>query len=94
MRIDAYNSVNQIYQSANAKMNAKSKTVNGSSSDKFEISDTAKNYQLAKQAIKDAPDIREDKVAEIKAKMQAGNYTVTPSDFADKLIQSSETITF
>ena len=92
MRIEAYNAVSQIYQS-NSKMVAKTNSV-ANANDKFEISQTAKNYQVAKQAVSVAPDIREDKVADIKAKMSSGAYTVKSEDFADKVLNSASTITF
>jgi len=92
MRIEAYNAVSQIYQS-NSKMVAKTNSV-ANANDKFEISQTAKNYQVAKQAVSVAPDIREDKIADIKAKMSSGTYTVKPEDFADKVLNNASTITF
>ena len=92
MRIEAYNAVNQVYQS-NRKMATKTDSV-ASASDKFEISQTAKSYQVAKQAVNAAPDIREDKVADIKAKMSSGTYTVKSEDFADKVINNALPIIF
>ena len=46
MRIDAYNAVNQIYQTSQIS-NAKTAAKTSSVSDKFEISDTAKTYQTS-----------------------------------------------
>lgn len=92
MRIEAYNAVSQIYQS-NSKMATNTNPV-ANDNDKFVISETAKYYQVAKQAVSVAPDIREDKVADIKAKMSSGTYTVKSEDFADKLINGASTITF
>lgn len=92
MRIEAYNAINQVYQT-NTKMAAKTNKT-ADANDKFEISQTAKSYQVAKQAVSAAPDIREDKVAEIKAKMASGTYTVSAEDFADKVLDSASTITF
>lgn len=92
MRIEAYNAINQVYQT-NSKMVTKTNATAGSN-DKFEISQTAKSYQVAKQAVSAASDIREDKVAEIKAKMASGTYTVSAEDFADKVLDSTSTITF
>ena len=43
MRIDAYNAVNQIYQTSQISK-AKTAAKTSSVSDKFEISDTAKTY--------------------------------------------------
>ena len=92
MRIEAYNAVSQIYQS-NTRMTNKT-APNKGVNDQFEISQTAKNYQVAKQAVSSAPDIREDKVAEIKAKMASGTYSVTAQDFAEKVLSDSSTLSF
>ena len=46
MRIDAYNAVNQIYQTSQISK-AKTAAKTSSVSDKFEISDTAKTYQTS-----------------------------------------------
>ena len=70
MRIDAYNAVNQIYQTSQISK-AKTAAKTSSVSDKFEISDTAKTYQTARTAVSKASDVREDKIADIKARMVA-----------------------
>lgn len=93
MRVDAYNAVNQIYQTnAAAKMQTTAKKT--SENDKFEISSEAKTYQTAKAAVKDAPDVRPDKVAEMKAKMQSGTYYVSSEDIAEKMMNQVTTLTF
>jgi len=92
MRIEAYNAVSQVYQS-NTKMVSKTNPV-ANVNDKFEISQTAKSYQVAKQAVSAAPDIRQDKVADIMAKMSSGTYTVKSEDFADKVMDSASTLIF
>lgn len=88
MRIDAYNQVSQLY-----KTNSKPKvqqTGNLSGSDKVEISSFGKDIQIAKQAVKNASDVREDKVAEIKNSIAKGTYNVSYEDFAEKLVQRFE----
>jgi len=92
MRIEAYNAVSQVYQSNTKMANTTNPVAN--SNDKFEISQTAKYYQVAKQAVSAATDIREDKVADIKAKMSSGTYTVKSEDFADKVINNALPIIF
>ncbi len=92
MRIDAFNKVSQLYNSNSVKSTAKAK---GSSfSDKLEISQTGKDYQVAKQIVARTPDIREATVNDIKQRMEAGTYNVTIKDVADKLVDEyfSETI--
>lgn len=86
MRIDAYNQVSQIYQTGNKMKTQKvSKT---SARDKVEISSFGKAYQVAKNAVNEAPDVREDKVADIKARIDNGTYEVSSEHFADKLLES------
>lgn len=92
MRIDAFNKVSQLYNSNSVKNTTKTK---GSSfSDKLEISQVGKDYQVAKQVVARTPDVREATVNDIKQRMEAGTYNVTIKDVADKLVDEyfSETI--
>ena len=87
MRIDAYNAVNQIYQTSQiSKTKTAAKT--SSVSDKFEISDTART------AVSKASDVREDKIADIKARMAAGTYNISSEAVADKILNNISTLTF
>ena len=87
MRIDAFNKVSELYKSSNVKSTVKAK---GSSfSDKLEISQTGKDYQVAKQIVARTPDIREDRVNDIKQRMESGVYNVSAEEVADKLIENS-----
>ena len=45
------------------------------------------HYQVAKTAVSQASDIREDKVAQLKSMIDAGTYSVEPGDFASKLLE-------
>ncbi len=85
MRIDAYNAINQVYQANNAYKAKAAK--NGYSSDKVEISSIGKDYQTAKAAVAQASDVREDKIRQIKAMMEAGTYHVSGMDFANKIVE-------
>lgn len=84
MRIDPFNKVTQIYQ-AN-----KPKKITGTSSESFsdtlEISRAGQDYQVAKAAVKEASDVRMDKVEAIREQMAAGTYAVTPEMIAEKLV--------
>lgn len=86
MRIEAYNQVAQVYKS-NKIENAKSTNSISSSRDEFQMSSVGRDYQIAKQAVAEASDIREDKVAELKAKVASDNYSVDTVDFAHKLLE-------
>ena len=85
MRIDAFNKVSQLYKANNIKETAKSKRAGFS--DTLEISQAGKDYQIAKQAIAHTADVREDKVNEIKQRMEAGTYEVSIDAVADKLVE-------
>jgi negative regulator of flagellin synthesis FlgM len=50
------------------------------------LSSRAKDYQAVKNAMSKTPDIREEKVREIKNKLESGDYNVSSSDLADKMI--------
>lgn len=52
-----------------------------------EISDTAQDIQNAKQMVMQAPDVREDVVAAIKARIDNGTYAVSGEDIADLMIR-------
>ena len=85
MRIDAYNQVSQVYGvNSKTKTSAATKTTR---SDKVEISNLGKDLQIAKQAIKDTPDVREDVVAKFKTQINNGTYDVDGESFADKLME-------
>lgn len=86
MRIDAFNKVNKLYQSNMIKSTT---NVKGTSySDKLEISQTGKDYQIAKQALKSIPDVREDRVKEIKERMASGTYNVSAEEVVNKLVDN------
>jgi negative regulator of flagellin synthesis FlgM len=85
MRIDAYNKISQVYQTNNIQKTSKS--VNAAGKDKLEISNTAKDYQTAKLALSQAPDVREDKVKEIKNKLQSGAYNVNMEEVASHILE-------
>ncbi|HAN51046.1 MAG TPA: flagellar biosynthesis anti-sigma factor FlgM [Lachnospiraceae bacterium] len=87
MRIDAYNQVAQIYGTKRtAKVNTTQQVSMGR--DQVQISSNlGRDLRVAKQAVSDASDIREDKVAELKARYASDNYQVDTGDFASKLLE-------
>lgn len=86
MRIDAYNQVAALYQ-ANKPVSVSKPTAVQRPKDQVQISQAGKDYQIAKQAVANASDIREDKVAELKSRINSGNYNVDSDDFASKLLE-------
>ncbi len=84
MRIDAINKMNQLYQATKPKK--ANETGSAKTSERYEVSRSGKDYQIAKEAIKAAPDIREDKVAGIKDALTTGTYNVSAQEIADKMV--------
>lgn len=85
MRIEAYNQINQIYNSN--KTTKTQKTEKRSSMDQVQISSLGKDFQILKQAVAESKDVREELTAPLKAKVNAGTYQVSNESFADKLLQ-------
>ena len=90
MRIDAYNQISQISQTNNKYKTQKTTSV--SARDKVEISSMGKAYQTAKSAVNEAADVREDKIADIKSRIDNGTYNVSAESFADKLLEKYQVL--
>ena len=86
MRIDAYNQIAQLYKTGKSTRTNSTAGIS-TARDEVQISQTAKDFQIAKQAVANASDIREYKVAELKTKVDSGNYQVDAGDFASKLLE-------
>lgn len=85
MKIGNYMQVSQMYQATKTKKNtAPEKT--GKSTDSIELSSFGKELSIARKAVADAPEVREAKVADIKAAMQSGTYDLSMDRLADKLV--------
>ena len=85
MRIDAYAQVQQLYGSKNThKVQKETQT---SFRDQLQISSKGKDIQTAKNAVANAPDIREEVVAPLKKAINAGTYEVSGDQFAQKLFE-------
>lgn len=89
MRIETYNQVASLYKSNRTMKAQSSQGVNPR--DQVYISQAGRDYQIAKQAVADSPDIREDKVSQLRSSMQSGSYMVGTSDFAGKLLEKYNT---
>jgi len=57
--------------------------------DKVELSSVAKDLQRAAEIAKATPDVRADKVAALKEKVESGNYEVDSKKVASKMIVDS-----
>jgi len=87
MRIDAYNQIQQIYQTSNVKKTQDKKTTATSFRDQLMLSRTAQDAQTAKKALADVPDVREELTVPLKEAIDNGTYDVDVDDFAGKLLE-------
>lgn len=85
MRIESYAQVQQIYKPKQSVRNqqAGAASVN---SDRLQLSTAGRDFQTAKSAVAAVPDVREDLVSSIKARIDNGTYQVETSAFAEKLL--------
>lgn len=54
--------------------------------DDVKISSVGKDYAIAMNALKDVPDIRMDRVNELSARIEKGEYNVSGADIASKIL--------
>lgn len=67
----------------------KADSVKGAS-DKIEISEAAKDFQVAMKAFKELPEIREAKVAALKEQIDSGQYNVSGKEVADRILAEAK----
>lgn len=58
--------------------------------DAMTVSAEAKTFSAALAAVKNSPDIRQDKVDALKDKIDSGNYKISDEQLVDKLIESMQ----
>ena len=84
MRIGSITQVSQLYQTtATAK---KKDTSVADQRDALSISSFGKDYQIAKNALANVPDVRQEKVDALKQSISKGTYEVNSEDFAAHLL--------
>lgn len=56
--------------------------------DVVSISNSARDFQSIMKSLKEVPDVRQDKVNDLKGKYETGNYSISGKEISDKLINS------
>ncbi len=91
IRVDTYSQIQNLYNvSKPAGNRGSAKTAVPDFKDRLNISGQGKDLQVAKQAVAAAPDIREDRVAALKAAYQSGTYNISANAVADKILENYE----
>jgi negative regulator of flagellin synthesis FlgM len=77
-----------VYNSQKKITEATSVAGTASKKDVVSISGKAKDFQSVLKALKNVPDVRQDKVNELSERFSSGNYNVEGKDAADKILKS------
>lgn len=80
--------VSRIYDRQNNVSKTEKSTKAKESKDVVSISNSAKDFQTVMTAIKNVPDIREDKVKNIQERIKDDNYNVDTDDLVERMIDS------
>jgi negative regulator of flagellin synthesis FlgM len=88
MRINGVNNIDQVYKS---KKTSKAYNAQGveSSKDVVTLSNFAKDLSVAKKAVNQTPDVRMERVNSLKAQIEAGEYNISASQIAEKMLEQS-----
>ncbi|NLJ78920.1 MAG: flagellar biosynthesis anti-sigma factor FlgM [Tissierellia bacterium] len=85
MKIDKINRVLQIYN--DVESNKVGRGGDGLDRDSVKFSEDAQDYQFALQKLREVPDIRMDKVEELKKRIDAKTYDISGREIAERIYQ-------
>jgi negative regulator of flagellin synthesis FlgM len=87
INIEAY--VNQVQDKDKVHAASEKAEKQQTKTDTVVLSDAAKKIQDAKKQLDAIPDIREDKVAQLKEQIENGTYEIDAEKIADKMLRES-----
>ena len=85
IQVDAY--VNQVHDKKKADQATDQAIESAVKTDTVVISEAAKRIQETRAKLDEVPDVREDKVAELRDQIQNGTYQVDAQKTAEKLLK-------
>ncbi len=85
--IDAY--VNQVQDKNKVETSDNKPEKSAVKADTVVISDAAKRIQEARRQLDEIPDVREDKVTQLRNQIQNGTYEINADKIAGKMIKES-----
>ncbi len=88
MRIDAYNRISRLYEAQQTSKVKEKEKVDKTKEDGVEISKVGRDIQVVREGLKQAPDIRYDKVNDIIKRMESGTYSVSAEEVANKIVDN------
>ncbi|MCL2574267.1 MAG: flagellar biosynthesis anti-sigma factor FlgM [Defluviitaleaceae bacterium] len=88
MKITGIGNVQGVVRPTEVKPNVRADKAR-SFADVYESTALASEFNLARKAIVVTPDIREDKVEDVMARMAAGDYNFSAADLAQRIMTQS-----
>ena len=85
MRIVRTDKIQSVYGNQPVKR-PEAKTGASYGQDSVVFSTFAKEMQFAGKAVKEAPEVRVDKVEQLKAQIEAGKYNISANQIAEKIL--------
>ncbi len=87
VNIEAY--VNQVQDKDKVDATSEQPEKQQTKTDTVVLSDTAKKIKEAQTQLEAIPDVREDKVAQLKEQIENGTYEIDEEKIADKMLKDS-----
>jgi len=87
VNIETY--VNQVQEKDKVDTASEQPEKQQAKADTVELSDTGKRIQEAHKQLESIPDIREEKVAQLKEQVENGTYEVDAEKVADKMLKEA-----
>lgn len=80
--------ISGVYEKSKSVGRVDKSSAVSSKKDIVSISNQAKDYTIVQKALKDVPDVRQDKVRELTSKYESGQYNVNGRDIAENIVKS------
>lgn len=80
--------ISEIYNKNKTVSNVNKTSGVSAKKDVVSISNQGKDFQAVLKSVKETPDVREDKVNEIRERVQKDTYEPSGADIADRVIKS------
>ena len=87
VNIDSY--VNQVQDKDKVDATSEQPEKQQTKADTVVLSDMAKTVQEAQTQLESIPDVREEKVAELREQVENGTYEIDANEIADKMLRDS-----
>jgi len=89
MRIDSVVSAYKVYNTNGNQRRGRVGSTVGQNQDGFSLSVKAEDYKVARQAVSTISEVRQDRVDDIRARIESGQYHVSSSMVAEKILQNA-----